>query len=758
MSRAALQVRLGLLLAALALPVGDVPARAHTIPPGQEELLGTMLGMGTQLPDECSLDDGRIEHDEVRATYHCRGGDVVIRLTHPSLATPQAIMTKRFALTVANGEPHVDLLRAIETLIRRREAEFEWSPSADANTRPSAPFALLLLGLAIPCSISAWRTWTTKPPLARAALLESLIVAAIVVIWLQIDADPPAHPDSAIDVALARDCIASNGASCLGHTASAIGLLQGQGFTYALAAWLLLGFSMRELCFVAACIHGATIGLLHHAIARRFGGVAWVVSAIAAGLSVHMTSYPIIWNPTWFVLPLTIAFLCTLAIARGSGMWAAFVGGVAFAIGSESHLLFGPFVAVAAGIALLTAPRPVVAVTVLLGSFVLTEMVISPQTSAINAHILRAWIGAHSVAAAMVALLFAASVPVQVSLRRAMRDRPGRRESAAVLVWLVIGAVVMGLVLPWAVSRPWQVRYFGLAFPALAYAGGWLLDAATLQARSAGVRVVAVGVFAAIFAHRMLSAHFASGTWFMDDGKAVATAAGLVNASALDVQLIVRAMPASALEQVAAAYGGTPDPPSFPPRVVRVVRPGADVRPPEGWTRIPLARGDILTSEIDAWTRPAEAEVCPDPPTAGPCIALTRDDFNDVARSAGGVLLHRVFGLRIARIATRVGEWSRSGARLLSWKIPLDAAGRDDRREIVFYEGEQIAAVDGTGWTARHDNAAVVERPPPDSTASITVRTPITGKFEVGIPPMPIELRTGETGVLPTLPLPEPQR
>jgi hypothetical protein len=758
MSGAASRLGLGLLLVALGPPFADAPARAQIIPPGQEELLGAMLGKGTQLPDDCSLAAGRIEHNVVQATYHCREGDVVIQLSHPSVGSAQAIVTKRFALTVASGAADADLLRAIEALVRSREAEFEWSDITDANARPSGLLALLLLGLAIPSSISAWHAWMTRAPLARGALVESLIVAAIVVVWLQIDADAPAHTDTAMDVALARDCIASSGSACLGHTASAIGLVHGQGFTYALAAWLVLGFSMRELCFVAACIHGATIGLLHYATARRFGGVAWVVSAVVAGLGVHMTSYPIIWSPSWFVLPLTIAFLCTLAIARGSGMWSAFLGGVAFAIGSESHFVFGPFVAVAAGIALLTAPRPVAAATVMLGSFFLTEMVISPHSWAINAHILRAWIGAHTVPAAAVALLFAASVPVQAWWRRAIRDQPGRRESAAVLVWLVTGTVVIGVMIPWAVSRPPQIRYYGLAFPAVAYAGAWLLDAATLRTRSARVRAVAIGAFAAVFARRILCADFAVAPWSMDDGKGVATAAGLTDASALDLLLNVRAMPAGSLEQVAAAYGGAPAPPSFPPRIVRVTRSRPGVEPPEGWTRIHLARGDVLTSEIDAWTRPEEAEVCPEPPTAEPCVTLARDDFSQVADAAGS-FLHRLFGMRIARTATRIGEWRQRGTRFLSWRIPVRAAGRDDTREILFYDsGEQIAAIDGTGWTARNDNVAVIERPPQGSTASITVRTPIAGKFEAGVPPMPIELRADEMTVMPPSIASQPRR
>jgi len=135
---------------------------------------------------------------------------------------------------------------------------------------------------------------------------------------------------------------------------------------------------------------------------------------------------------------------------------------------------------------------------------------------------------------------------------------------------------------------------------------------------------------------------------------------------------------------------------------------------------------------------------------------LALDDFRQIA-SSGGAFLHRVFGLRIERTATRIGEWVQRGAGSLLWKIPLVATGADDTREIVFYDtGEQVAAVGGTSWTARSDNVAVVGRPPQDSTASITVRTPIAGKFEAGLPPMPLELRPEETGVVPQLQQPNP--
>ncbi len=751
-------VALALVLVILGFPFRAAPARAQSIPPGQEELLATMLGNGARLPDGCSFADGLIDRDVVRATYHCHHGDVVIQLSHPSTGNTEAIVTNRFALRVVSGSPQGDLLGAIEALIRSKESEFAWSMlSLGKHNRGLAPpwgvprwfFAALLLTLAAASAISAARTGATRTPVALRAALEGCIVAATVVIWLQMRAEPPAHGDTAVDVALARDCINSNGSLCLGHAASAIGLVQGQAFTYALAIWLYFGLSMHALAFVAACINGAATGLLHFAIARRFGGVAWVVSVVTSALAVSMTDYPTMWNPSWFVLPLTVAFLVTLAIAAGGGLWSAFLAGAAFAITAESHVLFGTLVAVAALIFLITARRPVVAATVLLSSFVLTEIVVSPVSSTLNALILGRWVGAHLVPAALVALLVAASAPVQLRLRRAIGGNPEMREAVAVLLWLLTGAVGIGMVLPWAVSRPPQIRYYGGAFPAIGYASAWLLNAATARMRPRVAHALAIAIFAAIFSRRMTNADFGRAVWFMDDGTEVATVAGLGNTSALDIMLSVRPLPDAALREVVAAYAGTADPPLFPRRIVRAVRPQSDVELPDGWNRIRLARGEILTSDIDAWTRPEAAEVCPDPANGAPCMTLTRDDFSDVAQSAGG-LLQGVFGLRIARIASRIGEWTQGGTRSLLWKIPLHTAGPDDTREIVFQNAmtERIVAVDGTRWTARTENHAVVERPAPDAVASITVRTPIAGKFEAGVPPMPFELRKGELGVL----------
>jgi hypothetical protein len=507
---------------------------------------------------------------------------------------------------------------------------------------------------------------------------------------------------------------------------------------------------MRALCALAAGVVAAPNGLLHYATPRRFGGAAWLASALSSWLAVDMTGYPALWNPSWFVLPLTMAFIATLAITGGSGAWSAFVAGVAFAVTTESHLLFGTFAGVAAVIVLLTAPQPIVPALVLLASFVLTQVVISPLSSTMNVLVLRHWMAAHSLPVALVLVLFAASVPLQRRTRRAIRNDRDTREAAAVLVWLLSGAVAIGMVLPWAVSRPPQIRYYGAAFPAIGYAAAWLLSRSPWLARAPVARVLAVVIFAAIFADRVRTADFARAGWFMDDAKEIATNAGLTNAPALDIMLAIRSLPDGALQEGAAAFVGTAEAPLFPPRIVRAVRSQEHLQPPNGWSRIRVARGEIFTSAIDLWTHPEEAEICPDPPNGDPCVTLTRDDFTAVARSAGG-LLHRVLGLRITRSAARIGEWTRRGTRSLLWRIPLRAAGPDATREIVFHDAidGRIVAVDGTRWKARADDHAVVERPATEVSASITLRTSVTGKFEAGVPPMPFELREGELGLLP---------
>jgi len=61
-------------------------ADESVIPPGQEELIGAMLGNGTALPGDCKLVTGSIEKTIVKARYACPSGEVVVELAHPAAA------------------------------------------------------------------------------------------------------------------------------------------------------------------------------------------------------------------------------------------------------------------------------------------------------------------------------------------------------------------------------------------------------------------------------------------------------------------------------------------------------------------------------------------------------------------------------------------------------------------------------------------------------------------------------------------------
>lgn len=109
------------------------------IPPGHEELFAAMLGRNVVLPGECAFTNGRIDRDNVVATYTCGGGSVVFRLLHPDTAPPEATLTEHFALTVQSGSPPAGLTEELAARIRAREGGFEWTwlgpPADEGSTR-----------------------------------------------------------------------------------------------------------------------------------------------------------------------------------------------------------------------------------------------------------------------------------------------------------------------------------------------------------------------------------------------------------------------------------------------------------------------------------------------------------------------------------------------------------------------------------------------------------------------------------------------
>jgi hypothetical protein len=146
-------------------------ADESVIPPGQEELVGAMLGNGIALPDDCRLATANIEKTIVRATYACPSGEVIVELAHPTAAPAHATRTEKFALRVERGTAPADLESALLSRIRERESQFGWTvyPARMPPTQPQPrPMPKLLgavaLGLLV---LVAWLLWRRRARAAR---------------------------------------------------------------------------------------------------------------------------------------------------------------------------------------------------------------------------------------------------------------------------------------------------------------------------------------------------------------------------------------------------------------------------------------------------------------------------------------------------------------------------------------------------------------------------------------------------------------
>jgi hypothetical protein len=115
----------------------DDPARlnGYAIEAGTEQLFAAMLGSGETLAGGCKLGEGQIERTAVVATYTCSGGDVVLQLEHPDVATSGGVRTTRFVITVKSGTPPAGLVDAIAERIRTREEGFQWKALEGAPQR-----------------------------------------------------------------------------------------------------------------------------------------------------------------------------------------------------------------------------------------------------------------------------------------------------------------------------------------------------------------------------------------------------------------------------------------------------------------------------------------------------------------------------------------------------------------------------------------------------------------------------------------------
>ncbi len=119
---------------------GQPPARVG-IPPGQERLVGEMMGLGEDLPGACRLLGARIVMSEVAARFSCGAPPVEleIALRHVAEDGPALARTDRFRLVARAGAPPPELVTALAARVTAREAAFKWTALDAPTSDPAAP-------------------------------------------------------------------------------------------------------------------------------------------------------------------------------------------------------------------------------------------------------------------------------------------------------------------------------------------------------------------------------------------------------------------------------------------------------------------------------------------------------------------------------------------------------------------------------------------------------------------------------------------
>lgn len=131
--------------------------------PGKEALLAAMLGQGATLPGKCAFLGGQIERSFVQAKYQCPEGEVALDVRHVKAASAPLAKTEQFAITVANGTPPAGLVDEVASLIRGKEAGFEWKwiePTRKAA--PQSSINLMVAGGAGLLALAMWLLWRRR--------------------------------------------------------------------------------------------------------------------------------------------------------------------------------------------------------------------------------------------------------------------------------------------------------------------------------------------------------------------------------------------------------------------------------------------------------------------------------------------------------------------------------------------------------------------------------------------------------------------
>lgn len=132
---------------------GAAAEEVLVIPPGQEELVGRMAGLGESLPGGCSLTGASVDGSHVTLRYGCESGQETVELRPPGAGADVAQTTGKFAIATPGGHASKELVAAIAARVEKHEGSWHWtSVRTDAATgdRGGPPGADAALGGAAP--------------------------------------------------------------------------------------------------------------------------------------------------------------------------------------------------------------------------------------------------------------------------------------------------------------------------------------------------------------------------------------------------------------------------------------------------------------------------------------------------------------------------------------------------------------------------------------------------------------------------------
>ncbi|MFT3769854.1 MAG: hypothetical protein QM820_30855 [Minicystis sp.] len=534
----------------LLVSAGAAIAGRWVIPPGQEAIVGRMLGGA--LPGGCRFAGASIEKTQVSARYACADGERRIALRHPSEALDAAVRSKQLAVVVPAGSAlPQELVAALGDRLRAEDATWRWLAEGrslgrtieEAGLPPRARRLVLPLGAAAAIAFAA--TFGVALALARriagtrareeagtgewrSDLRAAVIVTVVALLFLKLTYAPaPVHPDTTRDLLMATDCRA--GLPCDHGPPTTLGVIvQGALWT----RWLALGMSIGALQAATYLLFAVSAAVVLVSTRRRFGTKqGWFAATFYVIGAAALLDVPILWNPSLAPLPLAIFHALMVALAwdrEGDEKAARSIGiaaGAAFALALaiDCHVLFAVLVPALFAVLAGCSRRPLAATMVAAFVLVGTLIVDSRTAWTVNA---RAFVDAGA-ALPLLAMVVLAAVAAAIARPRILALPPRARALVfvgAATIYTTGATIALFAVLGPAAGR----RYLVPAVPGLALAAAaivaMLARAVATRMRASAAMETAIGaaITVAIVAGGRRVQAPSAGDWAITDVEAIA--------------------------------------------------------------------------------------------------------------------------------------------------------------------------------------------------------------------------------------------